>query len=153
MSVIGNAAAPYINSLATNGAYLSQSYGTHRPSQPNYIALFSGSNQGVTSNDDVNLGNIANLGSQLIAKGKSFINYSEGLPYAGYTGSTSGSYARKHNPSVSFSNVPATSNQPFTAFPSDFTKLPTVSFVVPNLDNDSHDGTVGESDVWLQNHI
>jgi hypothetical protein len=153
MNVIGNSAAPYINSLATNGAYLSQSYGTHRPSQPNYLALFSGSNQGVTTNDDVNLGNIANLGSQLIAAGKSFINYSEGLPYVGYTGSTSGSYARKHNPSVSFSNVPSTSNRPFTDFPTDYTKLPTVSFVVPNLDNDSHDGTVGESDVWLQNHI
>jgi len=65
--VIGSTAAPYINSLAHNGAYLSQSFGTNRPSQPNYLALFSGSNQGVNSNADVDLGNIANLGSQLFA--------------------------------------------------------------------------------------
>jgi phosphatidylinositol-3-phosphatase len=115
--VIGSAEAPYINSLMRNGAYLSQSYGTHRPSQPNYIALFSGSNNGVTTNDVYNLGNIPNLGSQLIAAGKSFVNYSEDLPYVGFTGATSGRYARKHNPAVSFSNVPAASNRPFTDFP------------------------------------
>jgi hypothetical protein len=148
--VIGSAEAPYINSLARNGAYFSQSFGTNRPSQPNYLALFSGSNQGVTSNSDVNLGNIPNLGSQLIAAGKSFVEYSEDLPYVGFTGSTFGRYARKHNPAVSFSNVPAASNRPFTDFPSDYTTLPTVSFVVPNLDNDSHDGTVDASDQWLQ---
>jgi fibronectin type 3 domain-containing protein len=151
--VIGSNEAPYINSLAQTGAYLSQSYGTDRPSQPNYIALFSGSNQGVSSNSDVNLGNIPNLGSQLIASGKSFVEFSEDLPYVGFTGSTSGRYARKHNPSVSFSNVPAASNRPFTDFPGDFTKLPSVSFVVPNLDNDSHDGTVDTSDQWLEDHM
>jgi hypothetical protein len=153
MSVIGNSGAPYINSLAQNGAYFTQSYGKFRPSQPNYIALFSGSNQGVTSNDDANLGNIANLGSQLIGAGKSFVEYSEGLPSVGWTGSVYGKYARKHNPAVSFSNVPATSNRPYTDFPTDYTKLPTVSFVVPNLDDDSHDGTVTQSDTWLKNQM
>ena len=151
--VIGSAQAPYINSLAQNGAYLSQSHGTSRPSQPNYIALFSGSDWGITSNADVNLGNTPNLGSQLIAAGKSFVTYAEDLPYVGFTGSTSGRYARKHNPVVSFSNVPATSNRPFTDFPSDYTTLPTVSLVVPNLDDDSHDGTVDASDQWLQDHL
>src|SRR5258705_7520256 len=151
--IIGSAEAPYINSLARNGAYFAQSFATERPSQSEYLALFSGSNQGVTSNSDVDLGNIPNLASQLIAAGRSFINYSEDLPYLGFTGSTFGSYVRKHNPSVSFSNVPATSNRPFTDFPSDYTALPTVSFVVPNLDNDSHDGTIDTSDQWLQDKL
>src|SRR4051812_27420339 len=101
--IIGSAEAPYINSLARNGAYFSQSFGTARPSQGEYLALFSGSNHGVTTNADINLGNIPNLASQLIAAGKSFVNYSEDLPYVGFTGSTYGRYVRKHNPSVSFS--------------------------------------------------
>jgi hypothetical protein len=153
MSVIGNAGAPYINSLAKNGAYLSESFGTYRPSQPNYIALFSGSGQGVKTNDNVNLGNIPNLGSQLLGAGKTFVGYSEGLPSVGYTGATSGRYARKHNPVPSFSNLPASVNRPYTDFPSDYSTLPDVSLVVPNLDDDSHDGTVAESDQWLKNNM
>jgi hypothetical protein len=153
MSVIGNAGAPYINYLAQNGAYLSESFGTSRPSQPNYIALFSGSTQGVTTNDNVNLGNVPNLGSQLIAAGKTLIGYSEGLPSVGFTGATSGRYARKHNPVVSFSNVPASSNRPYSDFPTNYSTLPNVSIVVPDLDDDSHDGTLAESDEWLQDNM
>ncbi|HEV2376094.1 MAG TPA: alkaline phosphatase family protein, partial [Streptosporangiaceae bacterium] len=43
--------APYINSLATGGALFSNSFAVTHPSQPNYLALFSGSTQGVTSDD------------------------------------------------------------------------------------------------------
>jgi hypothetical protein len=60
---------------------------------------------------------------------------------------------RRHNPLPYFDNVPAEENRPFTDFPSDFSQLPTVSFVVPNLDNDMHDGTIGEGDTWLQDHL
>jgi fibronectin type 3 domain-containing protein len=153
MNVIGNSGAPYINSLAQNGAYLSKSFGNFRPSQPNYFALFSGSGQGVKTNDDVNLGNIPNLASQLIGAGKTFVGYAEGLPSVGYTGTTSGRYARKHNPVVSFSNIPASSNRPYTDFPSNYSSLPAVSLVIPNLDDDSHDGTLAESDKWLKNNM
>src|SRR5205809_2824915 len=49
--IIGNASAPYINSLAQDNALLTSSYGLIHPSQPNYIMLYSGSNQGVTNNN------------------------------------------------------------------------------------------------------
>src|SRR6188768_347600 len=49
-SVIGSAQAPYLNKLAAQGASMTHSYGVTHPSQPNYLALFSGSTQGVTSN-------------------------------------------------------------------------------------------------------
>src|SRR5688572_9590658 len=51
--VFGNRTAPFINGLATSphGALFTQSYGIERPSQPNYIDFFSGSNQGVTDNN------------------------------------------------------------------------------------------------------
>jgi len=49
--------------------------------------------------------------------------------------------------------IPPTTNQPFTAFPADYTKLPTVSFVIPDLDNDMHDGTISMGDSWLKNNL
>ena len=39
------------------------------------------------------------------------------MPYDGYTGCSSGAYARKHNPWVNFTNVPASSNLTLNAFP------------------------------------
>jgi hypothetical protein len=151
--VIGNAAAPYINSLADSGANFSQSYAITHPSQPNYLALFSGSTQGVTDNSCPHTFSTANLGSELIANGLSFKGYSESMPYDGYTGCSSGDYARKHSPWVNWSNVPASSNLTLNAFPSDYSQLPTVSFVTPNLNNDMHDGTVAQGDTWLKDHF
>lgn len=151
--IIGNSGAPYLTSLANANANFTQSFGVAHPSQPNYLALFSGSVQGVT--DDNHHGPFAgtNIASQLAGIGKTFIGYSEGLPSVGYTGDSSGGYARKHNPWVQFSNIPSTSNQPFTAFPTDYTKLPTVSWVIPNLTDDMHDGTVSQGDTWLKNNL
>lgn len=47
-NIVGNPDAPYINSLATSGASMTQSSAITHPSQPNDIALFSGSNNGGT---------------------------------------------------------------------------------------------------------
>jgi hypothetical protein len=151
--VIGNPAAPYINSLAGSGANFTQSYALTHPSQPNYLMLFSGSNQGVTDNSCPHTFGTPNLGSELIANGLTFTGYSESMPYDGYTGCTSGSFARKHNPWINWSNIPASSNLTLNAFPSDYSQLPTVSFVTPNLDNDMHDGTVAQGDTWLHDHF
>ncbi|HEY3675518.1 MAG TPA: hypothetical protein VGK84_05960, partial [Candidatus Tumulicola sp.] len=47
--VIGSSQAPYITSLSKAWANMTQSFAITHPSQPNYLALFSGSTQGVTS--------------------------------------------------------------------------------------------------------
>jgi acid phosphatase len=60
---------------------------------------------------------------------------------------------RKHNSWVDFSNVPAASNVRYTAFPTDFTQLPTVAFVTPDMCNDMHDCAVGTGDTWLKSHL
>ena len=152
--IIGSSSAPYINSLAQQGALFTNSFAIEHPSEPNYLDLFSGSNQGVTS-DACPSGpfSAANLGAETIAAGKTFLGFSEDLPAAGSTVCTSGAYARKHNPWVDFSNVPTSSNLPFTSFPTDFTTLPTISIVVPNLNDDMHAGTIQQADTWLQTHI
>ena len=46
--IIGNRAAPFINELARRGALFTHSSAITHPSEPNYLALFSGSTQGVT---------------------------------------------------------------------------------------------------------
>lgn len=151
--IVGNKQAPYFNELIANGALFTNSHGVTHPSQPNYLALFSGSTQGVKDDSCGKAFAAANLASELILKKLTFTGYSEDLPKAGYTGCSSGGYARKHNPWIQFTNLPAELNQPLTSFPQDYSQLPTVSFVVPNHRNDMHDGTVGQADSWLKNHL
>jgi acid phosphatase len=149
--IVGNPAAPYISALALQGANFTNAHGIGHPSQPNYLALFSGRTQGIMSDSCPHtFAGTDNLGAQLAAAGLSFAGYSESLPAAGYTGCRSGHYVRKHNPWVNFPNVPASANLPFSAFPDDYAALPTVSFVVPNLANDMHDGSVSTGDAWLK---
>jgi acid phosphatase len=153
-SINGSSSAPYFNTLASQSAKFTSSFAITHPSQPNYVALFSGATQGVTDDTcPANLGAKANLGQQLIGAGKSFKGYSEAMPSDGYTGCSSGTYRRKHNSWVDFSNVPAASNVRYSSFPSDFTQLPTVAFVTPDMCNDMHDCSIGTGDTWLKNHL
>ena len=153
--VIGSAAAPYLTSLAHTGANFIDAHAERHPSQPNYIALLSGSALGVTDDScPQNLGDQPNLARQLIDSGRSFAGYSEDLPHVGFTGcSSDGRYARKHNPWVDFANIPTSANQPLSALPTDFAALPTVAVVIPNLCNDMHDCSVVTGDAWAQHHL
>lgn len=152
--IVGSANAPYITGLSQTGANFTNSHAETHPSQPNYLAFFSGSTQGVTSDTCPRKAfTTPDLGGQALAAGVGFAGYSESMPSDGYTGCTSGTYARKHNPWVDFADVPASANLRFTDFPTDYTKLPAVSFVVPNLQNDMHDGTVQQGDTWLKQHL
>ena len=129
-----------------------ESFAVSHPSQPNYLALYSGSTHGV-KNDACPLKLTGtNLGSQLISAGLSFTGYSEGLPSAGFSGCTAAAgYARKHAPWANFSSLPPSTHQPFSLFArADFHTLPTVAFVVPTLSHDMHDGSVTQGDAWLK---
>lgn len=156
-AILGNADAPYMNQLVGAGTRLTSSFATAHPSQPNYLELFSGSAQGVLGDECPPKGapfHAANLASSLAAAGHTFAGYSEDLPSTGSTACTSGGYARKHNPWSDFTNVAPAANRPFSAFRQrDYSTLPTVSFVVPNLGNDMHDGTVAQADTWLKTNI
>jgi len=164
-SIYGNSSAPYINSLKDGGVYFTQSFAIEHPSQPNYLDLFSGSNQGVTNDNCPQTFSTNNLGNQLVQAGFTFAGYSETLPSNGSTVCTSGTsgYARKHSPWVNFSATAtggnqtnlssATYNKTYASFPTDFTTLPTVSFVIPNLCDDMHDCSTSTGDTWLKNNL
>jgi hypothetical protein len=151
--IIGNSQAPYINSLASAGALFTKSYAITHPSQPNYLELFSGSNQGVTDDSCPHTFYTKNEGSELLKLGLTFRGYSEALPNKGSEVCTSGEYARKHVPWTNFTDDPGRYSLPFTNFPADYAKLPTVSWVIPDLLDDMHDGTIAQGDTWLQNNL
>jgi hypothetical protein len=146
--------ATWINGLVASSAVFTDAHAITHPSQPNYLALFSGSTQAVTDDHcPVDLASVPNLGQQLLAAGHTFAGYSEDLPKPGFLGCTYGGYAAKHNPWVDFSNVPDSANQPFTAFPTDYATLPTVSFVIPNLCHDMHDCSIAAGDAWARANL
>jgi phospholipase C len=147
--------ASYIQALAKRGMLFTDSHGVTHPSLPNYLALFSGSTQGVTNDSCKHSFNNDNLASSLLHGGFSFVTYSESLPETGDLGCASGAYQRKHNPASNWqgTRLPAEINQRFADFPRDFSRLPTVSFVIPDQNNDMHDGSVEDADQWLKTHI
>src|SRR5216683_3318755 len=151
--IIGTPQARYVNSLARRGALLTRSYAVTHPSEPNYLALFSGSTHGVSGDPCPTTLNAPNLAADLIGKHLTFAGYAEGLPAPGSQVCWHGEYARKHVPWTDFRNVPAGMNLPFSSFPQDFAQLPTVSFVIPNLCSDMHDCPVATGDAWLRTHI
>jgi phosphatidylinositol-3-phosphatase len=171
--IIGSENAPYINQLAKEGTLFTNSEAITHPSQPNYLALFSGSTQNVDG-DECLMGKgqyvTPNLGAALIKAGYTFKGYSETLPKVGFQGCSyqqkkGYNYARKHAPWVNWqgdkeNGLPDSTNQPLTDFPTDFNKLPTVSFVIPNEGNDMHnidlDGdsaAIKRADQWLKDHL
>lgn len=160
--IVDSPAAPYLNALIKTGALLTNAYGVTHPSQPNYIALFAGSTEGVIANICPLVLTAPNLRSALAQVGRSFVGYSEDLPAVGSTDCIVGSYVRKHNPWVNWqasplNQVPSAENRPFSDFPTDFSSLPTLSIVVPNQQNDMHDGKdpdrIRRADEWLKAHL
>ncbi len=154
--IIGRPDAPYINALAARGALMTHSYAVSHPSLPNYLALLSGDTQGVVDDACAYEFSGPTLASELRAAGLSFATYSEGLPVRGFDGCGQRAYRRKHNPAVYWQAADSKSlaeNLPFTAFPDDYSKLPAVAFVIPDLDHDMHDGGVADGDAWLHEHL
>jgi acid phosphatase len=151
--VIGSADARFLNALARRGVLLARSYAVTHPSEPNYLALFSGSTHGLSDDSCPHTYAAGNLAAQLRARGMSFAGYAESLPAPGYAGCAAGAYARKHAPWTDFAGLPASVGEPMSAFPHDFAELPRVAFVVPNLEHDMHDGTVAQGDAWLRSNL
>jgi len=81
--------------------------------------------------------------------------FAEDLPAVGSTVCSAGTYARKHVPWANFSNVPPGNSMPFSAFPppGNYASLPTLSFVIPNNDNNMHDGSIAQGDAWLNRQL
>jgi acid phosphatase len=169
-NVIGNAAMPYLNSLAAQNSLATQYYANTHPSIGNYFMLTAGQ---IITNNDAFTGVVTadNLVRHLLTAGKTWKSYAEGLPSVGYLGGDTSTYSRHHNPFTYFSDVVNSSVQrlnlvPFSQFSADLNnrQLPSYSFVVPDRQDDAHDCPTGMStctdnqklaaaDAWLKSHI
>ena len=148
--IVGSSQAPYLNSLIAQGMLLTNYYGVTHPSQPNYIALFSGSTQGITTNGTFPQlpASVPTLASTLAASGYTFGGYAE----------TTADPERQ--PWTHFANSASTAHD-FSAFPqtaAGFANLPTVSYVSPNdADNmtptSDNGGGIPAGDAWVQANL
>ena len=136
---------PWLNALAKKYAYASAYYANTHPSIGNYFELTTG--KIITNNDAYKTKVTAdNIVRHLLSAGKTWKEYTEGLPSVGYTGGDTGEYTQHHNPLSYFSDVRNSSNEkinlvPFSQFPKDLRNgsLPSYSFIVPDNDNNGHD--------------
>lgn len=158
-SVIGNSSMPYLNGLANRYGLATQYYANTHPSIGNYFELTTGQ---IITNDDNFSGtvNADNVVRHLLAAGKSWKSYAESLPNIGYTGGDVYPYAKHHNPFTYFTDVVNSHNQlnnlvPFTQLATDLSnnQLPRYSFIIPNMLDDAHDGSLSQADSWLQTNI
>jgi acid phosphatase len=156
--VIGNPSMPYLNGLASRYGLGTQYYANVHPSIGNYFMLTTG--QFETLNDSFT-GTISddNVVRELVRANKTWRSYAESLPSVGYLGGDVYPYERQHNPFSYFSDVVGTTQAanvvPFSQFPSDMAAgtLPDFSFIVPNVLDDAHDGTLTAADQWLSTNI
>ncbi len=157
--VVGSSSMPYLNSLASQYGLATQYFADAHPSIPNYLMLTTGLTE---TFDDNFSGTISddNVVRELVKAGKNWKSYAESLPSPGYLGGDSGTYVRRHNPFTYLSDVQSDSSQaanvvPFTQFATDLGKgaLPQYSFIVPDLMDDAHDGTLAQADAWLKANI
>jgi len=153
--VLRSSDAPTFNRLASRYATISQYTAVAHPSLPNYLALVSGSTQGIDSDCTDCVVDGRSLADTLAASGKTWKTYAEGLPRTGFTGASSGRYAKKHNPLVYFRRnlTPARLQRvvPLSRFLPDVRgrRLPAFSLVIPDLCHDMHDCGVATGDAWL----
>lgn len=149
-AVVGNPNAPFITGLAHRYARGAGYLGVTHPSQPNYIALFSGSNWWLNSDSPNNRYNHTNLVDQLEAKHLSWAAYMESMPKAGYLGPSyppsTGVYVNRHNPFILFRDIRRSFVRrrlikPYGRFAADMRRnVPNFVWISPNLCHDMHGG-------------
>jgi phosphatidylinositol-3-phosphatase len=145
--IIGSSSAPYLNGLKSKCGYASNFYAESHPSLPNYIAMTSGSTQGITDDNPPSSHplNVPSIFSQL---GGGWKSLQESMP-SNCALTSSGTYAVKHNPAAYYTNIrPACSTQdvPLGSTPDVSAKF---TFITPNLCSDMHDCSVSTGDSWL----
>jgi hypothetical protein len=160
-SIVGSSDAPYLNDLIRRYGLATRYTAVAHPSEPNYIALFSGATQGV-SDDGVHNLDAANLADELEATGRTWRVFAQNVPLGCYTGAVAsggpdgrGTYARKHEPAISFTSIAGDPGRCRNI--SDFSHFdPAVAdfeLIVPNMCNDMHDCQVATGDRFLQSFV
>jgi phospholipase C len=165
-SVLASDEAPFERSLATACGSADHYHSVGSPSLPNYLAAVTGSTHGVHDDGSPGSHQITgdNVFRQVTAAGGTARSYEEAMATNCQQGG-GGRYAVKHNPQAYLSDAPDRAacqrdDVPLGETSSgaliddlDAGRLPTFSFVTPDLCNDTHDCAVAVGDAWLRDWI
>ncbi|MGH2411310.1 MAG: alkaline phosphatase family protein [Chloroflexota bacterium] len=175
--IVGNPAAPYINSVLLPQASYAARYfnppGIH-PSLPNYLWMEAGTNFGVTQDvdpSDAPQSTSAHLVTLLANAGISWRAYEEGISGSVCPLTSEYPYAVRHNPFIYFNDVtgnlnPHSSNciaheRPYTQLSHDLQhdSVARYNFITPNVCDDMHDSCapisdpIKQGDTWLSKAV
>jgi hypothetical protein len=157
-SIVDNSAAPYLNGLISRYGLATAYTAVAHPSEPNYVALFTGSTQGITD-DAVHSYTRPSLADQLEAHGRTWRVVAENVPGGCFTGAVAyggadgaGWYARKHEPAIMSTRIAGdpvrcariTNMGHFTLGGAAF------QLIIPNMCHDMHDCSVAAGDAFLK---
>ncbi len=149
--VIGSSSAPYINNIAHECGLATNYLAITHPSLPNYIALTSGSTQGITDDNPPSSHPLA-AASIFSQTGTGWRSLEESMP-SNCDLTNSGEYAVRHNPAAYYTGIRtacATLDVPLASTPDLSARF---TFVTPNLCNDMHDCSVAAGDSWLSTFL
>ena len=154
---------PWLSALGDKYGIATNYFSDEKGSLLDYLWLSSGSSEvsfGCDGNRCTQSITDGNIFRELNKAGMSWNVYADSLPNVGFMGLFAGNYAKRHNPAVWYSDVVDSPEQqqniiPFTQFPVDVAagNLPDYSIIVPNLQDDAHNGTPAMADQWLKTNI
>jgi hypothetical protein len=162
--IMGGSSAPSLHRFARQCGLATNYHAITHPSLPNYIAATSGSDWKISDDEPPASHPLpeASIFSQLTAAGMSWRSYEQSMP-SNCDRSSSGLYAVKHNPAAYYTpirgqcrkwDVPmgtTTSGRLLADLHND--RLPSFSFVTPNLCDDMHSCPIVIGDAWLHRWV
>ena len=161
--ILGASDAGYFNQLAAEYALATNYQAIMHPSLPNYIALTSGTNAGITSDCKPRscTADVRSIADEITQSGRTWKMYAESMP-APCVGRDLGAYAVKHNPFMYYPSVTGDKAScadhvvPFDRLDQDLqsaSTLPDYAFISPNMCNDTHNCSINTGDGWLSRQV
>jgi phosphatidylinositol-3-phosphatase len=139
-----------MNQMAKECGLATSFYAETHPSLPNYLAMTSGSPQGVTDDGSPSQHPIGT--ASIFSQVGSWRALQESMPSNCYLGN-SGSYYVKHNPAAYYTGIRTACQSldlPLASTPDVSSRF---TFVTPNICNDMHDCSVATGDKWLSTFL
>jgi acid phosphatase len=155
------AGMPKVYRFASRHAYATGYRAIRHPSLPNYIAIAAGSTLGVADDADPAHHRLTgdNVFRQALRSGHTARVYAESMPRP-CTLTDSGRYAVRHNPWTYFAASADRAacrrydvNARHLARDAATGALPDLGFVIPDIVDDAHDGTLAQADAWISGQV
>jgi phosphatidylinositol-3-phosphatase len=151
--IIGSPSAPYLNRLASQCGLATNYHAITHPSLPNYIALTSGSTQGITNDAGPASHPMGarSIFAQLSATG-GWRSLQESMPSNCYL-SDANPYVVRHNPAAYYTGIRTACGYRDVPLGSTFNIARRFTFVTPNDCHNTHSCSIATGDSWLSTFV